>query len=217
VRRILFAGFATAILTLSSWAVLNWWYGDFSSVHADQAYKRNVGRVMLYISDNPLRDFVSFPITLGRAFWAGKPDLDKNPPYPNPEIAKYNIAFGYPPPLKQPLRNSLLQLMPGAMIVISLLCGLRQRSTELLTIMLPVMVFLLFNWVLHSVWGGGVEIFLFSPHWHFASVLALIPLAMACSSRVTTTMFVTATVVVVCLNLTVWYDALNLLPSLAVR
>jgi hypothetical protein len=215
VRRVLFASLVTALLTLSSWAALNWWYGDFSSIHADQAYKRNVGRVMFYITDDPLRDFVSFPITLGRAFWAGKPDLDKNPPYPNPEIAKYNIAFGYPPPLKQPLRNSLLQLMPGAMIVVSLLLGLRQRSPELLTIMLPVMVFLFFNWVLHSVWGGGAEIFLFSPHWHFASVLALIPLARLCSSRVWSPIFLSAAMIVAVLNLLIWYDALILLPTLA--
>ena len=216
-RNMFFAGLAAGVLTVLSWAALNLMYGDFSSVQADQAYKRNVGRVMFYISDNPLRDFVSFPITMGRAFWAGTPDVDKNPPYPNPDIAKYKVAFGYRPPLKQPILYSLLQLIPFAFILFSLAFVLMQRREDSMALVLPVAVFLLFNWLLHSVWGGGAEVFLFSPHWHFASVLALVPLALACSSRIWTTLFVGGSVVVASLNLFVWYDALTLLPTLASR
>ena len=214
-RSVSYAIIAVVILTLLSWASLNWVYGDFSSVQADQAYKRNVGRVMFHITDNPLRDFISFPITLGRAFWAGKPDVDRNPPYPNPVIAKYDVAFGYRPPLKQPILNSALQLIPGALVLLSIVCGFRQRPMDLRLIMLPVTVFILFNWMLHSFWGGGAEIFLFSPHWHFASVLALIPLAQRCSSRVWNPIFLGGAVGVAAINLMVWHDALNLLPSLA--
>jgi len=215
VRGVVLAGIVGAVLTLSSWAFLNWLYGDFSSVKTDQAYKRNVGRVMIYITDNPIRDFVSFPITLGRAFWAGKPDVDKNPPYPDPAIAKFNSAFGYPPPLKQPLLKSVLQLMPSVLILLSLLCGFIRWREDLTPIMLPVTVFILFNWLLHSVWGGGAEIFLFSPHWHFASVLALIPLARLHSSAVWSGIFFAGAAWIGTLNLLVWHDALALLPSLA--
>jgi hypothetical protein len=216
-RSMVLAGVACAALTLSSWAILNWLYGDFSSVKADQAYKRNVGRVMLYVSDNPIRDFVSFPITLGRAFWAGKPDVDKNPPYPDPAIAKFSIAFGYPPPLKQQILRTVLQLIPGGLILLSLICGFTRRHAELNIIILPVTVFILFNWLLHSVWGGAAEILLFSPHWHFASVLALIPLARFYTSRYWKPIFFGGAVGVAALNLLVWHDALALLPSLAVR
>lgn len=216
-RSVLCAGIAVVILTLLSWASLNWAYGDFSSVQADQAYKRNVGRVMFYITDNPLRDFISFPITLGRAFWAGKPDVDRNPPYPNPEIAKYDIAFGYQPPLKQSLLNSAMQLIPGALIVLSLVCGFRQWQEDRRLFILPIAVFILFNWLLHSFWGGGAEIFLFSPHWHFASVLGLVPLAQTCSARAWSLTWLVGAVGVAALNLLVWHDALILLPTLAMH
>jgi len=214
-RVMLLAGIACAFLTLAAWASLNWLYGDFSSVKADQAYNRNVGRVMFYITDNPLRDFVSFPITLGRAFWAGKPDLDRNPPYPNPAIAKYNRAFGYQPPLKQSWSTSALQLIALPLILLSLAGGLLRDRQQSLAIACAATVFLVFNWLLHSVWGGGAEIFLFSPHWHFASVLALIPLARLCSARLWNFVFVGAAAVVSAVNLLVWYDALKLLPTLA--
>ena len=214
-RKMLSAGLAAGALTVLSWAALNWLYGDFSSVKADQAYKRNVGRVMFYISNNPWRDFVSFPITLGRGFWAGKPDLDKNPPYPNPEIAKYQVAFGYRQPLKQPIQTTMLQLIPGALIVFSLMLGFRRRREDTMAVVLPAAVFILFNWLLHSVWGGGAEIFLFSPHWHFAAVLALIPLARHGSSPIWKPIFVGGAVGVATLNLIVWHDALTLLPALA--
>lgn len=214
-RSVSYAIIVVLILTLLSWASLNWVYGDFSSVQAEQAYKRNVGRVMFHITDNPLRDFFSFPITLGRAFWAGQPDLDRNPPYPNPGIAKYDVAFGYRPPLKQPILNIALQLIPGALILLSIVCSFRQQPIGPRLIMLPVTLFILFNWMLHSFWGGGAEIFLFSPHWHFASVLALIPLAQCCSSRVWNPIFLGGAGGVAVINLMVWHDALNLLPSLA--
>ncbi len=214
-RAMLLAGIAGVLLTLTSWASLNWVYGDFSSVKADQAYNRNVGRVMFYITDNPLRDFVSFPITLGRAFWAGKPDLDRNPPYPNPAIAKYNRAFGYQPPLKQTWSTSALQLIPLPLILLSLAGGLLRDRRQSLAIACAAAVFLVFNWLLHSVWGGGAEIFLFSPHWHFASVLALIPLARFGTARLWNFVFVGAAAIVSAVNLLVWYDALKLLPTLA--
>jgi hypothetical protein len=214
-RTMFLAGTACAVLTLTSWALLNWLYGDFSSVKADQAYNRNVGRVMFYITDNPLRDFVSFPITLGRAFWAGTPDLDRNPPYPNPATAKYNRAFGYQPPLKQTWSTSALQLIPLPLILLSLAGGFLRDRKQSLAIACAAAVFLVFNWLLHSVWGGGAEIFLFSPHWHFASVLALIPLARLCTARLWNFVFVGAAAIVSALNLLVWYDALKLLPTLA--
>lgn len=214
-RAMLFAGIACAVLTLASWAALNWLYGDFSSVKPDQAYNRNVGRVMFYITDNPLRDFVSFPITMGRAFWAGKPDLDRNPPYPNPAIAKYNRAFGYQPPLKQAWGTSVLQLIPLPLIIFSLWLAWMRDRKQSVVIASAAAVFLLFNWSLHSFWGGGAEIFLFSPHWHFASVLALIPLARLSSARLSNIAFVGVAIFVSAVNLMVWYDALTLLPTLA--
>jgi hypothetical protein len=213
-RVMLLSGIACAFLTLTSWALLNWLYDDFSSVKADQAYNRNVGRVMFYITDNPLRDFVSFPITLGRAFWAGTPDLDRNPPYPNPAIAKYNRAFGYQPPLKQSWSTSALQLIPLPLILLSLAGGWLRDRKQSLAIACAATVFLAFNWLLHSVWGGGAEIFLFSPHWHFASVLALIPLARLCPARLWNFVFVATATIVSAVNLLVWYDALKLLPTL---
>jgi 4-amino-4-deoxy-L-arabinose transferase-like glycosyltransferase len=214
-RVMLLAGIACAVLTVVSWASLNWLYGDFSSVKADQAYNRNVGRVMFYITDNPLRDFVSFPITLGRAFWAGKPDLDRNPPYPNPAIAKYNRAFGYQPPLKQAWSTSALQLIPLPLVMLSLWAAWMRDRKQSIVIACAATVFLLFNWALHSVWGGGAEIFLFSPHWHFASVLALIPLARLWPARLGDFIFLTVAIIVSAVNLLVWHDALKLLPTLA--
>jgi hypothetical protein len=213
-KRLCYSGVAACLLTVSTWAALNWVYGDFSSLREDQVYKRHVGRVILYITDNPVRDFLSFPITLGRAFWAGAPDVDKNLPYPNPEIARYEIAFGYQPALKQSPLRSLLQLIPFILIVWSLGTELRRRRGASLPVAIGTMVFLLFNWLLHSVWGGSVEMFLFSPHWHFASVLGLVPLASRCSSRSSNVAFMGVAAGISALNLMVWYDVMNLLPSL---
>jgi len=215
--RAAFCGVLAAVLTLVFWASLNWVYGDFSSVHRDQAYGRNVGRVLFYLTDSPARDFFSFPITIGRGFWAGKPDLDRNPPYPKPEIAKYQVAFGYKPPLKQPVFDSVLQLIPFLLITLSLAIGFMVQRQNTLSFTLPAAVFLAFNWLLHSVWGGGAEIFLFSPHWHFASVIALIPLMRFFSSRASTLLLLTGALGMTVVNLLVWYDALVLLPSLALN
>jgi len=81
--------------------------------------------------------------------------------------------------------------------------------------MVGVAAFLGFNWLLHTFWGE--ELFLFSPHWHFAAVLALVPLVRRYSGPVWTWLFGCSVVLVSGLNLWVWYKMLVALLGWAVR
>lgn len=58
-----------------------------------------------------------------------------------------------------------------------------------------------FIWMLRLLWGG-VEIFMFSPYWHFVFVLAFIPQGTACFSRIATTIIVVSAAPVADLHLT---------------
>ena len=202
------------IINVGSWAVLNWIYGDFSSLKSGHAYNKNIGRIAAHWTNNPVRDFASFPFTFGQAFWGGRPDIEKIPQYPKPEIARYDIAFLYNPPFyKSPLYGAIL-LMPIIIVSVCLYLGFKLRRQDSLPFVAAVITFGSFNWVLHTFWGG-VEFFLFSPHWHFASVLALVPLGMVWRSRVSNISFVGLPLVTAVANLMVWHDVLTTLPRLA--
>ena len=207
-------GCAALALTGLLWAALNWVYGDFSTLSKGQSYDKNIARLN-NLTDNPLRDFLAFPVILGRAFWGGQPGVDENAPYPKPEIARYRIAFNYSPPLSVLGLYTAIQLIPIFLIGYSVFLAMKVPLDESVRILAPVIVFIGFNWIFHSFWGGRGEIFLFSPHWHFASVLGLVPLLRVYSSRMFSWIFVTAVGATVLLNLAVWYDLLMILPSFA--
>jgi len=114
-------GVLAFLLTVGYWAVANWIYGDFSSVISDQAYKRNIGRIGFHLSDDPWRDFLSFPIAIGEAFAGGFPAVTPNPPYPQPEIANYHVAFSYRLNLSRSVGLALLQLLPAGLVALSVI------------------------------------------------------------------------------------------------
>ena len=213
VRRTINVFIAAAALTVTLWALLNLIYGDFSALQPDRAYNKHLGRISKSLTNHPFRDFISFPFTLGQAFWGGTPDIEPNPPYPKPDIASYNVEFQYNAPLYGFSLQGLVQLLPITLIGLSLYFGQRYRKQESIPFLAAAIAFLSFNWLLHTLWPGG-EFFLFSPHWHFVSVLALIPLSLICSARIWTSVFLAVSVLVAGLNLSVWHDLLTVLPSL---
>ncbi len=215
VTRTAVVGFLALIITVGYWGFANWIYGDFSSVVSDHSYKRNIGRIGFHLSDNPLRDFLSFPIAPGKAFAGGRPEITPNPPYPKPDIANYRVAFSYPLGLSESPPLAVLQLLPAGLIAFSVGLGFRRSREYVLPVIVGVTTVLGFNWLLHTFWGE--ELFLFSPHWHCAAVLALIPLLRRYSGAVSTWCFSCSVVLVSGLNLWVWYRMLLVLPSLAAR
>jgi hypothetical protein len=60
------------ILTIVLWACLSWVYQDSNAVRTGHAYDKHIGRIILHVSRNPVRDAMSFPFTVGQAFWGRK-------------------------------------------------------------------------------------------------------------------------------------------------
>jgi len=63
---------------------------------------------------------------------------------------------------------------PSVILGASLFLGFTRESGKFKPLFMAVVLIIMFNWLLHTFWGN--ELFLFSPHWHFASVVGLIPL-----------------------------------------
>ncbi len=213
--RMAVVGFFALASTLAFWGIANWIYGDFSSLQADHSYKKNIGRIGYHLSDDPLRDFLSFPIALGQSFAGGYPEVTPNPPYPKPELASYRVAYSYLLNLSRFDVFALLQLLPAVVVGLSLGVGFWRRHDQAFPVVVGVATYLAFNWLLHTFWGE--ELFLFSPHWHFAAVLALIPLLRFYSNRTCSWLFACSTLLVIGLNLWVWRQMLILLPTLVIQ
>lgn len=204
---------AASVITATLWTLLNLVYGDFSALQAEHAYDKNLGRISKGLTTHPISDFFSFPFTIGQSFWGGTPDIEPNPPYPRADIGKYGIEFQYNAPIHKFSLQGCLLLIPITLIGLSLFLGLKYRKNESIPFMICTIVFLLFNWLLHTFWPGS-EFFLFSPHWHFMSVLALIPLSLVYQSRIWTSTLLGISILITGLNLSVWYNLLKLLPNL---
>jgi len=204
---------AASVITVTLWTLFNFVYGDFSALQAGHAYDKNLERISKGLTTHPVSDFFSFPFTIGQSFWGGTPDIEPNPPYPRPDIGKFNIEFQYNAPIHQFSIHGCLLLVPITLIGMSLYVGLKYRKKESLPFIVSTIVFLSFNWLLHTFWPGS-EFFLFSPHWHFISVLALIPLSLVYQSRVWTNTLLGISLLIAGLNLSVWYNLLKLLPNL---
>jgi hypothetical protein len=205
------------VITILLWACLNWVYQDFNAVRSGHAYDKHIGRVILHMSDNPLRDAVTFPFTVGQAFWGGKPDIERDAPSVDLfEKARYESSFVYNSPLGHFNPVSLLWLAPGFILGASLFLGFTRDSGKLKPLAMAVVQVIMFNWLLHTFWGN--ELFLFSPHWHVASVVGLIPLArfQPAGRGVDIVIFLLSGILVV-MNFGVWIDILERIPSLAVR
>jgi hypothetical protein len=205
------------ILTILLWACLNWVYQDFNAVHSGHAYDKHIGRVILHMSDNPVRDAVTFPFTVGQAFWGGKPDIERDIPeteaFDNP---RYENSFIYNSPLEHFHPVSLLWLAPGFILGASLFLGFTRDSGKLKPLSMAVALVIMFNWLLHTFWGN--ELFLFSPHWHFASVIGLIPLVRFLQAgRGIDILIVLLAGLLVAMNFGVWIDMFERIPSLAIR
>ncbi|MDD5579180.1 MAG: DUF6080 domain-containing protein [Methylobacter sp.] len=213
VKRTINVFIAAAALTLAQWFFLNLVYGDFSALQPGHAYDKNLGRVSRGLTSHPLRDFLSFPFTIGQSFWGGPPDMEPNPPYPRPDLGKYNVEFQYNAPIHGFSLESFVLLLPITLIGLSIYTGLKCRKQGLLPFIAGAIVFLTFNWLLHTFWAGA-EFFLFSPHWHFMSVLALIPLCLVHQARIWTGALLGTSILIAGLNLSVWYHLLKLLPNL---
>lgn len=202
------------ILTLILWAGLNWIYQDMTAVNPDVAYNKHIGRVILHISNNPLRDVISFPGTVGQAFWGGTPDIEQD--IPSLELfkfARYSSSFVYNTPFMNFKLVSLLWLIPIIVLGYSLFIGLTRQSGKFKPLAMAVALVIAFNWLLHTFWGN--EVFLFSPHWHFATVVGLIPLIRFLpGNRITDFAIVLFAAVLVVLNLWVWSDILQQIPML---
>lgn len=215
VSRAALLGAVIMVATAGLWGIANWVYGDFSSLKADYAYDKNIGRIGHHMSDDPVRDFLSFPIAAGQAFAGGVPKVVSNPPYPKEAIARYGAAFSYGAELPRPGSWAVFQMIPAVLIALSLYLGFRRRRDECTPVAFGAAAFLAFNWLLHSFWGE--EHFLFSPHWHFASVLALVPLLRRYTGTVSMYLIPLAVGLVLGFNLWVWRDMLLLVPTLAWR
>lgn len=205
------------ILTFFLWACLNWAYQDFNSVRSGHAYDKHIGRILLHTSRNPIQDAISFPFTVGQAFWGGKPDIERNVPSSHLfEKARYESAFVYNPPSARFNMVPLLWLVPGLILGASLFFGFTKESGKLKPLSIAVVLIIMFNWLLHTFWGN--ELFLFSPHWHIASVVGLIPLVrLLPTGRRTDISIVLLSAVLVIMNFWVWNDILQMIPTLAVR
>ena len=213
-KRTALIGMCALGVTLAYWGFANWIYGDFSSLNPDHSYKKNIGRIGYHLSDNPLRDFLSFPIALGQAFAGGYPQITANPPYPKPELASYKVALSYGLALSRFGALALLQLLPAVLVALSLGLGLWRRSEQSFPVVVGVTALLCFNWLLHAFWGE--ELFLFSPHWHFAAVLALIPLLRVYPGTLSSGLFSGSVFLMIAFNLWVWRQMLGLIPTLGV-
>jgi hypothetical protein len=110
----------------------------------------------------------------------------------------------------------LLWLVPGVILGVSLFLGFTRESGKFKALALAVVLIIMYNWILHAFWGN--ELFLFSPHWHFASVVGLIPLVRFLpTGRGTDISMVLLSATLVVMNFGVWNDILQTIPSLAVR
>ncbi len=205
------------VLTIFLWACLNWVYQDSNAVRSGHAYDKHIGRIFLHMSNNPIRDVMSFPFTVGQAFWGGKPDIEQDIPSTGiVEMTRYDSSFFYNSPFANFSLVSLLWLAPIPILVASLFLGFTRESGKLKPLAMAVVLIIMFNWLLHTFWG--VELFLFSPHWHFASVVGLIPLVRFLpTGRVTDISIVLLSAVLVVMNLWIWSDILQIIPTLAVR
>jgi hypothetical protein len=83
-------------------------------------------------------------------------------------------AFFYNPPLARFNLVSSLWLSPCVILGVSLFLGFTRESGKLKPLSMAVILIIMLNWLLHSFWGN--ELFLFSPHWHFAAVVGFISL-----------------------------------------
>jgi len=205
------------VLTIFLWACLNWVYQDFNAVRSGHAYDKHIGRIILHTSTNPIRDAMSFPFTVGQAFWGGKPDIERDVPSIDVfEKARYESDFVYNPPSARFNLVSLLWLAPGVILGVSLFLGFTRESGKFKPLAMAVVLIIMFNWLLHTFWGN--ELFLFSPHWHFASVVGLIPLVrLLPTGRLTDISIVLVSAAMVVMNFGVWNDILQMIPTLAVR
>ena len=160
---------------------------------------------------------MNFPFTVGQAFWGGQPDIEQEVASTELfEKARYGSVFFYNPPLARFNLVSLLWLAPGVILGVSLFLGFTRESGKLKPLSTAVALIIMFNWVLHSFWGN--ELFLFSPHWHIASVVGFIPLVrLLPAGRVTAFLIVLLSSVLVVLNFGVWNDILQKIPALAVH
>jgi hypothetical protein len=205
------------LLTIALWACLNWVYQDFNAVRPGHAYDKHIGRVVKSLSSNPARDAMTFPFTVGQAFWGGTPDIERDVPVAEFfENARYESSFVYNPPFFHFKLASLLWLVPGVILGVSLFLGFTRESGKFKPLAMAVLLIIMFNWLLHTFWGN--ELFLFSPHWHFASVAGLIPLiSFLPNGRRTGILIVSLSGTLVVMNLEVWVDILQRIPSLAVH
>jgi hypothetical protein len=199
-------------LTVALWVLGNFVYHGVFIPLPFHGYEK-LERIPNGLTSYPLRDFLSFPFTIGQAFWGGAPDILPIPGTTNPNIAKYNVTFFYDVPIHRFKLQSFVLLLPVMLVGLSLYVGQKYQKQKSLPFIAGTIVFFSFNWLLHSFWQGR-EFFLFSPHWHFMSVLALIPLCLVYQARVWTSVLVGISLLIAGLNLSVWHNILKLLPNL---
>jgi len=205
------------VLTFFLWACLNWAYQDFNALQSGHAYEKHIGRIALHTSSSPIRDALSFPFTVGQAFWGGNPDIERDVPSVELfEKARYESSFFYNTLLTHVNLISFFWLAPVIILGVSLFLGFTRESGKLKPLVMAVALIMTFNWLLHTFWGN--ELFLFSPHWHFAAVVGLIPLfSFLPAGRGTDISIVLLSAALVVMNFMVWNNILQMIPSLAVR
>lgn len=199
------------VMTIFLWACLNWVYQDSNAVRPEHAYDKRIGRVILHMSNNPIRDAMTFPFTVGQAFWGGTPNIERDVPVAEfVENARYESSFVYNSPFVPSNLVSLLWLVPGVILGASLFLGFTRESGKFKPLFMAVVLIIMFNWLLHTFWGN--ELFLFSPHWHFASVVGLIPLVRFLpAGRGTDILIVLLSGALVVMNFWVWSDMLRMI------
>jgi len=203
------------VLTIFLWACFNWIYHG-SIISTGHNYGKELEkRTLSSISVSPIRDAIGFPFIVGQAFFGGAPDIVRYiPDEPHSKLARYEIMVVYPSPLTPFNQTSLLWLIPGLIIGVSLFLGFTAESGKFKPLTMAVILIIMFNWLLHSFWGR--ELFLYSPHWHFASVVGLIPLIrLLPTGRGTEILIVLLSTSLVVMNYELWNDILHKIPSFA--
>jgi hypothetical protein len=120
-----------------------------------------------YFRAKPLENFISFPLEIGAAIAPSGVMTE-----PNTFLgkhARYDFQIGPVPPFKQWSAASILQIGFVLALLAGLVAALRGCCGNLRLLAAGCALMLLFNGVLHAVWGG--DYFLFSQHWLGAALI----------------------------------------------
>jgi hypothetical protein len=126
-----------------------------------EAPSRMTGWVAHYFRDKPLENFASFPLQIGSAVAPSGVMTE-----PNTFLGKHAVYHFQIEPVSPFARlsgASALQIAFVLAVLAGLLAALRGRRGNLRLTAMGCGLVLLFNGVLHAVWGG--DYFLFSQHW----------------------------------------------------